>query len=95
MVVLDVRSAAHLEAFLIKQGMLFLNVSNVLRVCRGVRMRSHVSYTEAWIVNFNTIPYSSKTCLRITVVIVRITVVKVCSYCLNIGQDQLNIALTM
>ena len=34
-VVLDVRSAAHLEAFWIKQGMLFLHVSNVLGMCRA------------------------------------------------------------
>ena len=37
--VLDVRSAAHLEAFLIKQGVpFFLHISNVLGVCRGVRV---------------------------------------------------------
>ena len=47
-VVLDVRSAAHLEAFLIIQVVLFLYVSDVLGVCRGVRMRSHASYAEAW-----------------------------------------------
>ena len=47
-VVLDVRSAARLEAFLIKQGVLFLHVSNVLGVCGGVRVRSHASYAEAW-----------------------------------------------
>ena len=43
------RSAAHLEAFLIKQGMLFLHVSNVLGMCRGMRVRSHASYAEAWV----------------------------------------------
>ena len=37
-----------------------------------------------WIVNFNTIPYLNKACLRIAV----------CSYHLNIGQDRLNVALT-
>ena len=46
-VVLDVRSAAHLETFLIKQGVLFLHVSNVSGVYRGVRLRSHVWYAEA------------------------------------------------
>ena len=46
-VVLDVQSAAHLEAFWIKQGVLFLHVSNVLGVCRGVRVRWHASYAEA------------------------------------------------
>ena len=45
-VVLGVRSAAHLEAFLIKQGVL-LHVSNVLGVYKGVRVRSHASYAEA------------------------------------------------
>ena len=47
-VVLDVQSATHLEAFLIKQGMLFLHISNVLGVCRGVRMQLRASYAEAW-----------------------------------------------
>ena len=47
-VVLDVRSAAHLEAFLIKQGVLFLQVSIVWVVQRGVRVRSHASYVGAW-----------------------------------------------
>ena len=42
-VVLDVRSATPLEAFLIKQGVLFLHFSNVLGVC----VRSHASYAEA------------------------------------------------
>ena len=37
-------SAAHLEAFLIKQGMLFLHVSNVL----SVRLQSHALYAKAW-----------------------------------------------
>ena len=46
-VVLDVRSAVHLEAFF---ACFFLHVSNVLGVYRGVRVRSHVSYAEAWIV---------------------------------------------
>ena len=36
-VVLDVWYAAHLEGFLIKQGMLFLHVSNVLGMCRACR----------------------------------------------------------
>ena len=31
------QSDAYLEAFLIKQGMPFLHVSNVLGVCRGIR----------------------------------------------------------
>ena len=39
-VVLDVRTAAHLEAFWFKQDVLFLHVSNVLGVCRGVHVRS-------------------------------------------------------
>ena len=47
-VVLDVRSAAHLEAFLIKQGMVFLHVSIVSGMRRGVDMRLHASYAEAW-----------------------------------------------
>ena len=54
-VVLDVRSAVHLEAFWIKQGVLFLHVCNVLGVCRGVHLRSHASYVEAWIRNINEI----------------------------------------
>ena len=42
------RSAAHLEAFLIKQGVpFFLNVSNVLGMCRVVRMQSHASFAKA------------------------------------------------
>ena len=41
------RSAAHLEPFLIKQGVLFLHVSNVSGMCRGVRMQLHASYAEA------------------------------------------------
>ena len=45
--VLDVRSAALLETFLIKQDVLFLPVSNVLGVCRGVCVRSHTSCAEA------------------------------------------------
>ena len=44
--VLDVRSAAHLEAFWMKQGVLFVHVSNILGVCRGVRVPSHASYAE-------------------------------------------------
>ena len=51
-VVLVVRSAVHLEAFLIKQGVLFFlikqGISNILGVCRGVCMQSHASYAEAW-----------------------------------------------
>ena len=31
------QSVAHLEAFLIKKGMLFLHVSNILGLCRGDR----------------------------------------------------------
>ena len=46
-VVLEVRSAAHREAFLVKQGVLFLHISNVLGVFRGVRVRLHASYAEA------------------------------------------------
>ena len=46
-VVLDVLYAAHLEAFLIKQGVLFLQVSSVLGVCRGMRVWSHASYAKA------------------------------------------------
>ena len=45
-IVLDVRSAAHLEAFWIKKGVLFLHVSNVLGVCRGVRLWLHALYAE-------------------------------------------------
>ena len=44
-VVLDVRSAAHLEAFWMKQGVI-LHVSNVLGMCRGACMRSHTSYAK-------------------------------------------------
>ena len=40
-----------------------------------------------WIVNFNTIPYSSKFCV--------LQELQVCNYHLNIDQDQLNVALTM
>ena len=40
-VILDVWSATHLEVFWMKQGVLFLHVSNVLGVCRGVHMRWH------------------------------------------------------
>ena len=47
-VALDVQSATHLKAFLIKQGMLFLHISNVLGMCRGVHMRLRASYAEAW-----------------------------------------------
>ena len=46
-VVLDVQSAAHLEAFLIKQGVLFLLISNVLGMHRGMRVQLHASYAEA------------------------------------------------
>ena len=48
-IVLDVRSAAHLEAFWMKQDMILLHVSNVLGLCRGVRVRSHASFAKAWI----------------------------------------------
>ena len=44
-VVLDMQSATHLEGFLIKQGMLFLE--RLLGVCRGMRMQLHASYAEA------------------------------------------------
>ena len=46
-VVLEVRSAAHLEAFLVKQGVLFFAYLYVLDVFRGVRVRLHASYAEA------------------------------------------------
>ena len=42
------QSATRLEAFLIKQGVLFLHVSNVLGMYGGMHMRSHASYAEAW-----------------------------------------------
>ena len=45
--VLDVRSAAHLDAFLSNKAWFFLHVSNVLGVCRGVRVRLYASYAEA------------------------------------------------
>ena len=41
-------SAAHLEAFWIKQDMLFLHVSNVLGMFRGMHVQSHTSYVEAY-----------------------------------------------
>ena len=48
LVVVKVQSAVHLEAFLIKQGVLFfLHVSNALGMCRGMRLQSHASYAEA------------------------------------------------
>ena len=47
-VVLDVWSAAHLEAFLIKQDMLFLHISNVLGVWWGECMQSLTLYAKAW-----------------------------------------------
>ena len=47
-IVLDVQSAAHLESYLIKQGMLFLHVSSVLDACRGIHVRLHTSYAEAY-----------------------------------------------
>ena len=34
--------------FLIKQGILFLHVSSVLGMCRGMHMQSHASYAKAW-----------------------------------------------
>ena len=40
-VVLDVRSAAHLKAFWVKKGVLFLHASKVVGVCRGVRVWSY------------------------------------------------------
>ena len=46
-IVLDMRSAAHLEAFWIKKGVLFLHVFNVLGVCRGVRLWLRALYSEA------------------------------------------------
>ena len=45
--VLGVQSAACLEAFLIKQVVLVLHVSNVLGMCRDKCLLSHASYTEA------------------------------------------------
>ena len=45
-VVLDLRSAAHIEAFISKQGVL-LHVFNVLGMPRGVHRRSLTSYAEA------------------------------------------------
>ena len=52
-VVLDVQSAAHLEAFLIKPGIVFLAhlvfLAHVLGLCRGVAVQSHASYAEACI----------------------------------------------
>ena len=47
-VVLDVRSVARLEAFWIKQDMLFLHISNILGVCRGMCVQSLALYAEAW-----------------------------------------------
>ena len=41
------RSTALLEAFLIKQGVLFLRIFNVLGMRRGVRVQLHASYAEA------------------------------------------------
>ena len=46
------RSATHLETFLIKQSMLFLHVSNVSGMRRGMCMRSHASYAEAWCIEY-------------------------------------------
>ena len=43
--VLDVRSAAHLEALL--EACFSLQVSNVLGVCRGVQMWLHILYAKA------------------------------------------------
>ena len=37
-----------LKLFKSKKVCFFLHVSNVLGVCRGVRMQSHASYAEAW-----------------------------------------------
>ena len=45
------QSAADLEAFLIKQGMFFLHVCNVLGMCGGIRVQSHASYAEACSLN--------------------------------------------
>ena len=47
LVVVKVQSAVHLEAFLIKQRVLFLHVSNALGMCRGMCLQSHASYAEA------------------------------------------------
>ena len=60
-IVLDVQSSAHLEAFLIKQGVLFLHVSDVSVVCRGVCVRLHTSYAEACMCtkNLNHMMYDS------------------------------------
>ena len=47
-IVLDMQSAAHLEAFWIKQCMLFLHLSNVVGMCSGVHMWWHASYAKAF-----------------------------------------------
>ena len=44
------QSAACLDAFLIKQGMLFFCMSNILGMCRGMCVRLHASYAEACII---------------------------------------------
>ena len=41
------QSAAHLEAFLITQGVLFLHISSVLGMCRGICVQLHSSYAKA------------------------------------------------
>ena len=56
LVVLDVRSATHLEAFLTKQGVPFLHVSNVSGVCRGMHVWSHASYAEVCYIIDNGYP---------------------------------------
>ena len=49
-VFLDVRSTTHFEAFWIKQGVLFFcTFLDVLGMCRGMCVRSHASYAEAWL----------------------------------------------
>ena len=45
-IVLDLRSATHFEAFLMKQGMLSLHISNVLGMCRGMHVRWQASYAK-------------------------------------------------
>ena len=61
--------------------MLLLNPAHLAAFFFGLR----ISLLIQWIVNFNTIPYSSNVCLRIT---------SLC-YRLNIGQDRFNVTLTM
>ena len=59
-VVLDVQTATHLEAFLIKQGVLFWHVSDVLGMCRGMHVQLHISYAEAWFYYYLTLNHGQK-----------------------------------